>query len=106
MTLDFFPADICIGDTLHREARIVEHEGRAHVFISVDGKPEKIYEGDLVGPIPDGARQIHELATVDGVFTVDRNPTCGCSNVLKRMNKALLMDLIDPAAVHTSSRGQ
>lgn len=103
MALDAFPFDVCVGDTVHREARIVEHAGRVHIFVSIDGKPAKVAEAELVGDIPDGRRVVRELATVDGTWTVDRSPGCGCRNVLKRANKRLLMDMIEPTAHVTRS---
>ena len=105
MALDAFPYDVGTPDgRLWRTARIVEHDGRVHVFVSEDGKPVKVAEAELVGPVPDGRRVVRSLETIHGSWTVDRSAGCGCRDVLKRTTKVMLMDLIEPSAEHVTTR--
>lgn len=90
--LDFFPANVRVGDRTWKQVRVLVADGKAHLFALQNGKPEKVLTAALTAPVIHAGFPYGLKTEGDGAdWTVMKASGCGCGHVLKRTSQLTLL---------------
>jgi hypothetical protein len=94
VAFDQFPVDVVVnGGVRYPQVRIlVTPAGDARLFGVRDGTVAVLAASTVTAEL-DARRQVSQVETADGVWTVAASGGCGCGHVLRRVTREALVEL-------------